>query len=524
MTTLADVLRATARVHGHRVALRSDGGTLTWAAYLERIRRTATVLRRGLGLAPGERFGVLGRNSILQAQLFNAGYWSGTVPVPVNFRLAPSEIAQQLDDAQCRVVMVDEQLAPLLEQPPLASWRARAVAMPLGGAGEPPAHALERRIAAAAPAEPHPSHEDDDALLLFTGGTTGRAKGVRLTHRNIVANALQLARVIAPDERDVYLHVSPMFHSTDLKATVVTLFGGGHVYLPEFDVGAVLAAVARHRVTVLSIVPTMIVRVLGALRDGTAGRHDLSSLRLVSYGTSPIDESVLREAMEVFAGVGFHQCYGLTETAPLLAVLDEAAHRRALAERPALLRAAGRPLPLVDMRFVDEAGREVPHGAAGEIVVRGPQVSPGYLGRDDDTRAAFRAGWFHTGDIGRLDEEGYLHVLGRRKEMVITGGENVYTREVERVLELHPRVREVAVVGVPDAQYGEALVAAVVCEGGPAEAPSDDALVAFCRPHLGGYKIPRRYLHLDALPRTAMGKVRKHELVTIWAARAAAAA
>ncbi|MGE3925391.1 MAG: class I adenylate-forming enzyme family protein [Lautropia sp.] len=512
--TLAALLRVTAEVHGHRIALRTDAGTLDWKRFFVRIRRTASVLS-DLGLAPGDRFGVVGRNSIMQAQLFYAGYWSGTVPVPLNFRLAAVELAELLDDAQCRVVLVDHGQLALFEHPALAAWHGRIVAIPPGGASELPGDPFEHRIESAAIADAHPSDEDDDALLLYTGGTTGRSKGVRLSHRNIVSNALQLSRVMAVGPDDVYLHVSPMFHSTDLKATVVTLFGGGHVYLGEFSADGVLAAVERHRVTILSLVPTMIVRVL---QEGRLDRHDLGSLRLVSYGTSPIDESVLRQAMAAFAGVGFHQCYGLTETSPLLAVLDEAAHRRALDGEPALLRAAGRPLPMVEIQFRDAAGREVARGEAGEIVVRGPQVSRGYLHRNDENRAAFVDGWFRTGDIGRLDDHGYLHVLGRKKEIVITGGENVYPREVEQVLERHPEVREVAVVGVPDAQYGEALLGVIVPQQGPRRAPPADELIAFCREHLGGFKIPRRYLFVEALPRTALGKVRKHELVARYAA------
>nr|WP_246294724.1 AMP-binding protein [Schlegelella koreensis] len=507
--TLANLLRATAQSHGHRVAIRMDDAIWTWDEYLERIARTGSMLR-GLGLTPGRRFGILARNSVPQAQLLNAGYWAGVVPVPLNFRLAAPEIAQMLDDAHCDVVFVDNALAAMLDAPALARWRERAVMLPVDAPAAPGWLAFDALVADAGPMPAHESHEDDDAIVLFTGGTTGRSKGVRLTHRNVVSNALQLARVMEVDENDVYLHVSPMFHSTDLKATVVTMYGGGHTYLSDFSVEGVLRAAARHRVTILSLVPTMIVRVL---REGRLAEHDLSSVRLVSYGTSPIDEGVLREAMRAFAGVGFHQCYGLTETSPLLAILDQASHRLALADRPELLRAAGRPLPGVDMRFVDDHGREVGRGEAGEIVVRGPQVSRGYLNAPEENAKAFKGGWFHTGDIGRIDADGYLHVLGRRKEMVITGGENVYTREVECVLEDHPAVAEVAVVGVPDPQYGEALLAVIVPSGA---APAPEAMIAFCRGRLGGFKIPRRYQFVAQLPRTQLGKVRKNDLVQAY--------
>lgn len=509
MLTLPALLQSTALVHGQRVALREDHATTTWDTYVGRIARSATLLREW-GLEPGDRFGMLCRNSVLQAQLLNAGYWAGVVPVPLNFRLAPAEIADLLQDAGCRRLMIDRGLLGMLDHPPLTSRRPDAVVLDIDNDSD--ADGLSGHIDTLAPSTPRAVDERDDALLLYTGGTTGRSKGVRLSHRNVLTNALQLSRVMRPTEDDVYLHVSPMFHSTDLKATVVTMFGGGHVYLKEFSAAGVLDAVQRHRVTILSIVPTMIVRLL---REGDLEGYDLSSLRLVSYGTSPIDEGVLRQAMAAFGNVGFHQCYGLTETAPLLAVLDEAAHRRALVDQPALLRAAGRPLPAVSMRFVDDDGYDVPKGVGGELIVRGPQVTDGYLNRPEDDALAFRDGWFHTGDIARLDDEGYLHVLGRKKEMVITGGENVYTREVERVLEQHPRVREVAVIGVPDGQYGEALLGVIVLDDAGPGGPTPGELIAFCRTKLGGFKIPRQYRFLPELPRTSLGKVRKHELSTI---------
>ncbi|WP_151445772.1 class I adenylate-forming enzyme family protein [Lacisediminimonas profundi] len=522
MLTLSNMLRATAQCYGTRPAiLDADGdqaGNLNWDQYFEQIRKTAGALRR-LGLQPGDRFATLCRNCVLHGQLLNAGYWAGVVPVVLNFRLSPAEIAQLLEDAQCDVLMIDNAFLPLLDQSAFARYRERAIVVPVDGS-DPCFPRLDDMIALSAPLPGHEAHEDDDAIILYTGGTTGRGKGVRLSHRNVMSNALQLSRVINPDEYDIYLHVSPMFHSTDLKATVVTMFGGGHVYHKEFSVDAVLQSVERHRVSILSLVPTMIVRVL---KEGRLDQYDLSALRLVSYGTSPIGEGTLRAAMAAFPHAGFHQCYGLTEASPLLALLDEPAHRRALQDKPELLRAAGRPLPGVDMRFLDDNGQEVPRGEIGEIVVRGPQVSKGYWNRPEDNASAFRDGWFHTGDVGRLDEDGYLYVLDRKKDMVITGGENVYTREVENVLHQHPDVADVAVVGVPDEKFGEALLAAIVLRAGR-EAPPEQALIEFCRSQLGGFKIPRRYLFVDQFPRTTMGKIRKPEIAQMYLRKAETAA
>jgi long-chain acyl-CoA synthetase len=516
MMTLATMLKSTGQVYGRRPAIIDAGGNLNWTQYVERIARTAGALR-ALDLAPQQRIATLCRNSVLHGQLLYGAYWAGVVPVVLNFRLSAGEILGLLDDAECELLFIDNAYLPLLEQEAFAHWRGKTILMPVDGGAHANMPSFPALVEKAEPLPCHQAHEDDDALMLYTGGTTGLGKGVRLSHRNVLTNAYQLARVMKPDEYDIYLHVSPMFHSTDLKATVVTMYGGAHIYHKEFRVDAILNAVEQQRVSILSIVPTMIVRVL---QEGELKQRDLSALRLISYGTSPIGEGTLRAAMQAFPGVGFHQCYGLTECSPLIALLDEAAHRRSLKDKPSLLRAAGRPFPNLEMRFVDEDGRDVPAGEPGEVVVRGPQVSKGYWKRDADNAAAYRDGWFHTGDIGVLDEDGYLFVLDRKKDMVITGGENVYTREVESALQLHPALTEVAVVGVPDAQYGEALLAAVVVREGHA-APTPAELIAFCRGHLGGYKIPRRYVLLPALPRTPMGKVKKNEIVEMGSKSAA---
>ncbi|GAA4329555.1 long-chain fatty acid--CoA ligase [Pigmentiphaga soli] len=512
MLTLPHLLQSTFRTHGKRVAIHDAAGRLTWTQYAERIVRTAGMLR-ALGLAPGDRFATLCRNSVAHAELLLGGYWAGAVPVPLNFRLAGAELAMMLDDAGCKLLLVDESLSYFVDQAQLAPWRDRAVCIgPAGCGGGLPSTA--ELFEAARPVDPHEAQEHDDALLLYTGGTTGRGKGVRLTHANIVANALQLSRVMAPTEHDIYLHVSPMFHSTDLKATVVSMFGGGHVYLKEFSPQGVLETIERYGVTIASLVPAMIVRIL---KEAEIERYDLSRLRLISYGTSPIDEQWLRMAMERFAGVGFHQCYGLTETSPYVAILDETAHHLALQGRPELLRAAGRVLPATRVRLVDDQGQDVPPGQPGELLVSGPQVSRGYLGLPEENAAAFRGEWFHTGDVGRLDDDGYLYILDRKKEMVITGGENVYTREVESVLQRYPGVAEAAVLGVPDVKYGEALLAVLSMAGAAPPEPAD--VIAYCRDHLGGYKIPRRFMFVDALPRSPMGKVKKTELREAWLAR-----
>jgi long-chain acyl-CoA synthetase len=505
MLTLPSLLQRTARLYSARAAIRDAEGDLTWAAYIERIARAGRMLSR-LGVGPGQRFGILCRNCVRHAELIYAGYWLGAIPVPLNYRLAPPEIAAMLEDAECRLLAAEGVFAGLLDQPPLDIWRSRIIGI---GAelrpGSWPSYDVLRDKAE--PLDPHEAGEDDEAILLYTGGTTGRGKGVPLTHRNIVSNALQLAHAMSIRADDLYLHSSPMFHSTDLKATALTMVGAAHAYLPEFSPATVIGAIARYGVTIASLVPAMLRRIVEApeLRQ-----HDTRTLRLISYGTSPMPVELIRRVSEAFPGVGLHQCYGLTETSPILAILDEADHNRGLAGREDLLRSSGRPLPGVDIRIVGSDGRAVPSGTSGEIVVRGPQVAKGYHNRPRETAEAFRDGWLWTADIGRIDAEGYLYVLDRKKEMVITGGENVYTLEVEAVLSQHPAVSEVAVIGVPDERYGEALFAAIVLV--PGCRVTSDEIIAHCRGRIGGYKIPRRIAFVDALPRSAVGKVLKHDL------------
>jgi len=505
MLTLPTLLQRTARLHGNNPAILDPAGNLDWATWITRIARAAGMLRHTLHLATGERMGIIARNSVRQAELIYACYWAGVVPVPVNFRLAPPEIAELLEDAGCKALAVEPHFSALLDGAPLDAWRGRAFLLSGQAAGGLAGYDALRD--AAAPISPADPEEGDDAILLYTGGTTGRGKGVRISHRNIVANAMQLAHIMAVRAQDSYLHVSPMFHSTDLKATCLTMHGGCHVYLPEFTPAGVLQAIEEYGITIGSLVPTMILRIL---QDPAFGKHDIRTLRIISYGTSPMAAEWIRRTMDAFPGVAMQQVYGLTETSPVLAILDEHDHAKALAGREEILRAGGRPIACTDVRIVGEDGSELPPGESGEILVRGPQVASGYHNRPRETQEAFRDGWFRTGDVGRFDAEGYLFVLDRKKDMIITGGENVYTSEVEAAIYQHPGVHEVAVIGLPDERFGEALCAVIV--PAPGRTLTQEEIIAHCRGRIGGYKIPRQVRFVEALPKSAMGKILKQEL------------
>jgi long-chain acyl-CoA synthetase len=495
------MLARTTRLFSEQPAIKDSEGTFTWAQLGDRVGRAAAVLR-SLGVRRGDRFGILSRNSYRQAEVIYAGYWLGAIPVPVNFRLAPPEIAQILDDAECGLLVVEDAFADLLAQ--LGPRDTLRIGTDPEDVSQPHYDAL---LAEATPVLPVDAAEDDDALLIYTGGTTGRAKGVPLTHRNIVTNAMQIGLAVSPRADDVALHVAPMFHSADLLNNPFVLSGGAHVYLPKFSTEAVGEAIDAFGVTTVVLTPTMIVLLL---QDSRLDRRDLSSLRQVVYGSSPMAAESIREAVERFPTVEWIQVYGLTETAPILTALSMADHLRGVRDgQDELLRSVGQPLVGIELKIVGPEG-EVPTGESGEAVVRGPNVARGYWRRPDATAEAFRDGWFHTGDVGRLDATGRLYLLDRMKDLIITGGELVYSLEVEAALRQHPAVHECAVVGVPDEVYGEALLAAVVLA--PGEAATDAELIEHCRARIGGYKIPRRYVFLDELPRSAMNKVLKNEL------------
>ena len=490
-----------------------QGGTLTWAQFAVRVRRAAGALR-SLGVGAGDRFAILCRNDPRQAELIHAGYWMGAVAVPINYRLAPREIAEILDGAAPRLLAVEDDLAGLAADPVLAGRPEPRLQIGEGdGSDSDPVHEapVYEALRDASPEDAGwTSVEGDDALLLYTGGTTGRAKGVRLTHRNVAANGLQLVGPYGVAEDDVMLHVAPMFHSADLLGSPFSHTGAAHAFLAEFTPDTFLAAVERSRATFSMLTPTVIIRII---REGRMGDFDLSSLRRLTYGSAPMDAAWIRRTIEAFPGVELVHSYGLTETSPILTTLGWAQHLAGL-EGGERLRSVGRPLVGVELRIVDDEGDDVSPGAAGEVAVRAPNVAAGYLDRPEETAAVFRDGWFFTGDVGRLDDEGFLFLFDRKKDVIITGGENVWSTEVEAALYAHPDVVEVAVIGVPDETWGEALLAVVVPAPGSELEAGDGAglLITHCRERIGGFKVPRRYRFVEALPKSAMGKILKADL------------
>jgi long-chain acyl-CoA synthetase len=489
---IPDAIRRAEKLYDTRLAV-ADGDTrLSYRDLAGRCRRLAGGLA-SIGVERGDRVAILMANGHRYLECLFAVPGMGAVVVPLNNRLAVPEHRYILEDAAVRVLVVDKSYAEVGEK--LAGSVKEVVVAPSDYEA-----LLER-------SEELPLvgdiDEGDLAGLFYTGGTTGAAKGVMLSHRNLVTNALHITIALGYVESDVYLHCAPMFHLADGASTYsVTWVGGTHVFVPAFEPGAVLRAIESERVTCTLMVPTML-SALNAHAD--VGSTDLSSMRLVLHGAAPIATELLRQSIKTF-GCSFSQGYGMTEAAPLLTVLAE--EETLVADDR--LRSAGREIAGVEVTVRRADGSFCDAGEIGEVVARGPNFMAGYWNKPEETAAALRDGWYWSGDLGYLDDEGYLFLVDRAKDMIISGGENVYSIEVEDAIMAHSSVLECAVIGVPDEKWGERVHAIVVLK--PSQVVSPDALIAHCKERIAGFKSPRSVEFLDGLPRSGAGKILKRDL------------
>lgn len=489
--------------HPDAIATVCAGRVHTHAESVRRIARLAAALRE-LGVHDGARAAVLAFNSDRYLEFLAATLWAGGVVVPVNLRWSVAEIADSLIEVGARLLVVDDAFVGHAED--IRTRHSGLTHVVHAGDGPTPdgLHAFEALIAAHQPVEDARRSGTDLAGVFYTGGTTGRAKGVMLSHANLLTSALGwLATGDLLGEDAVYLHAAPMFHVADIAFwTAVVVRGGRHVIIPGFEPVAVFAAVAEHRVTDLFLVPTMVQLVADHPR---VGDYDLGSVERVAYAGSPMSGAVLDRAIKALPGARFASAYGMTELAPIATVLSPADH-----EDPVRRRSVGRAAPHAEVRVVSPDDVELARGHAGEVVVRGGHVMLGYWDRPTETAEALRGDWMHTGDGGFMDDDGYVHLTDRIKDMIITGGENVYSVEVENVLCQHPAVAAAAVIGVPDDVWGERVHAVVVPSAG--RTVTLDELSGFCKQRIAGYKTPRSLQVVDTLPLSAAGKVLKREL------------
>ena len=497
-------LRRACQINPHGVATIDGGRSRTWLEFRDRVARFAAVLRAA-GVQNGDRVAILSLNGAAYLEYFYAAPWAGALVVPLNTRLAAPELLAIINDAGAVALVVDDAFAAML--PALVPHLTSVRTVFASGSDAPPAGAasLDAAIAAADPIEAAEPGAADLYGIFYTGGTTAASKGVMLSHGNIVANAMNMLTEVPFNPATVYLHAAPMFHLADCSATFsLTINAGTHTFMPRFDPVAVLHAIQELRVTNSILVPAMIGMLVNV---PTIGDYDLTSLKGLLYGGQCISEAVLRRAIECLPGCAFTQAYGMTELSPVVTFLSARYHRTDGPEA-ARLRAAGRAAPTADIRIVDDEDREVPHGDVGQIVVRGPMVMQGYWNQPALTADALRGGWMHTGDGGYMDDEGFVFVVDRIKDMIITGGENVYSAEVENAIYQHPAVAMCAVIGVPDEQWGERVHAVLSLK--PGQSTTEAEIVAHCRRLIAGYKCPRTVsLRTEPLPLSGAGKVLK---------------
>lgn len=484
-----------------RVLTLEAGQTRTVAESRDRISRLAGGLRT-LGIGTGDRVAILALNSSRYHETLYAAPWAGAVIVPVNVRWSLDEITFSLDEADVAALLVDSTFEALVE--PLRARlphlrRIIHLGTPIAGTT-----GYEQLIERSDPVGDSRRGGDDLLGIFYTGGTTGTPKGVMLSHDNLLVSALgALSTGYFISNGGRVLHAAPMFHLADLSVWVAgNIAGSTHCFVPAFTPRGTAAAIESFAVTDALLVPTMIQMLVD---NPDAATHDVSSLQRVIYGASPISEALLVRARERFPVALFTQAYGGTESAPIVTMLSPTDHND-----PTLARAAGRPAPHVELRILDPEGVDAPVGIVGEVVSRGGNTTRGYWNRPEETASAIVDGWFHSGDGGYVDERGYLFIVDRIKDMIVTGGENVYSVEVENAIASHPSVAMSAVIGLPDETWGEQVHAVVVLHE-RANATADDVR-AWVKARIAGYKVPRSVEFAASLPISSAGKILKREL------------
>lgn len=484
----------------------------TFAAHVERVQRLTNALAGRLGMSRTDRFAVLAMNSHEFIELYHAALFGAGIVNPLNIRFSAAELAYVLNDSGSTVVFSDPVFAPLLDRARDEEGAKIDTVVVIGGAPgdgitgrDDDTLAYEDLLAGAEPTMPADPDEDDPVVLMYTGGTTGLPKGALLDQRAEALNLYHVGLQIGLNESRRFLFQSPMFHAAVVAGVVgIPASGGTSVSIPLFDPELVLSTIEEQAIDTTMMVPVMM-SMLENHPDFSPRR--LRSLRQLVYGAAPISGSLLQRWIDMLPDTEFHQGYGMTEAASVLTFLGPADHRRG----PALLGAAGTPVFGVELRITDSLGNALPVGATGEVCARGGNFMREYWGKPEETEAVLRDGWYRTGDIGFLDGEGFLHLTDRVNDMIVTGGENVYSTEVENALATHPAVQDVAVIGIPSDAWGEAVHAIVVLKEDVRA--TGEELIEHARRFLSGFKVPKSVeFHDGPLPLSGAFKPLKREL------------
>jgi acyl-CoA synthetase (AMP-forming)/AMP-acid ligase II len=504
---ITSIIRRAAQINPKGIATIYEGRQQTWTQMLDRVACLAAGLQK-LGMKSGDRVALLSLNSDRFIEYYFAIVWGGGAMMPMNIRWAAAECAYALNDAGATVLIVDDSFKEVA-----AEIRSEVMGLKTiiyCGDGETPEgmENYENIVVCNTPAEDAGRGGDDSAGIFYTGGTTGFPKGVMLSHTNFYVGGVANAHELNMKEGMVYLHAAPMFHIADLIwFSAVTFMAGTHVVIPMFTPDGTLAAIETHKPTQVLLVPAMLQMVM---QSDKLAQTDVSSLCQIAYGASPITQAVLVEAFQKFPNASFIQAFGQTELSPIASVLSEEYH---VLEGPKAgkLRSAGRPTRICEIRVVDTNMLEVPRGDVGQITVKGPTTMLGYWNKPEITAETIRDGWVLTGDAGYMDEDGFIFLMDRVKDMIVSGGENVYSAEVENALGQHPAVATSAVIGIPSEQWGESVHALVILN--PGVEVTTQTLQKHCHSLIAGYKCPRSIeFTTQPFPLSGANKVLKTEL------------
>jgi long-chain acyl-CoA synthetase len=505
MFAMTQLIRRLAQTDRDMIATAMDDRQQTWSEFNSKVARFAGGLQ-ALGVQADTAVAILALNSDRYFEFMFAVPWAGGVFQPVNTRLAGPEVVYWLNDSAAKVLLVDTAFAPLVET--IRADLEHVEHIVFVDDGEVPDFCSSyAELVAAEPIPDAGRTGDDVAGLFYTGGTTGRSKGVVLTHTNLVANALQSATVLSYLSGDRILHVAPMFHIADAFICITSVIvGSSNYFQPAFEPVGTMRAVEQHKIDRTLLVPTMINMFVNHPDIRT---HDLTSLRAVLYGASPMPEAVIKKALEELPSTSFYQAYGQTETG-LITIL--AANRHTFeGELAGKIKAAGQAIPGVDLAILDESGNPVTVGEVGEVCMRGPNMMTGYRNLEEQTAKTIVDGWLHTGDGGYLDDEGFLFIADRMKDMIISGGENVYSAEVENALYQHSAVNQCAVIGIPSEKWGEQVHAVITPHEG--QGVTEEEIIGHCKSLIAGFKCPRSVsFQAEPLPLSGAGKILKTEL------------
>lgn len=511
---LPDTLKKALKLFPQKQAIVCGGERWSYQEFCHRINRLSYSLR-SFGIGKDDKVAILHPNCHAFLEAYYAVPQIAAISVPINYRLSPREIAFILNDSESKVLISDsmfkDQIAPIRDE----IQRVKNIIW-TGQPGELDGRTDLNYEKVLEQANPNPFPDpplsgEDIAQIYYTSGTTGRPKGVMLSHKNVTTHALGTIAELQLTDRDVWLHVAPLFHLADAWATwAVTWVGGTHVLIREFEAKAVLKAIEREKATLTNLIPTMLNLMVN---HPEAGEFDYSSLRVLLSGGAPIAPEVVRKLVNTFK-CDYIQTYGMTETSPYLTLSILKGHLKKLPDEEQLRfkSKTGREFIGVELKVVNDQGTEVQRDEkeVGEIIVKGDIVTKGYWKLPEETKKSIIDGWLYTGDMAVMDEEGYVTIVDRKKDMILTGGENVYSTEVENVLYTHPAILECAVIGIPDPKWGEAVKAFVVLKSG--QNATEEGIIRFCKERLAHYKAPKSIDFIGALPRTGSGKIHKKGL------------